>query len=239
MFPNSLKSNSWWAWGIKLLLLCAVLGIIFLFGETLYEDWSRIQAWVESQGPWAPAIYITLLVLLPTIFFPTDPLCFFGGALFGLAWGAFYALLGMVISATLMFFLSQHLLRDWLVKKLNDQPKLRRLDRVIQSGGFFALLLLRILPIPFAPLSYFLGMTGVKFRDYFWTIFGTMGSVILGVYYGSVASHMARLGGKDHLWQPGDLLHIFFWLALFILLATGTHLAQKKLKALEEKSPSH
>lgn len=234
MWQSSPKNNSLSSWLIKLLILGGVLVLIFLFGETLYRDWTQVQEWVKDQGAWAPIIFIALVVLLPICFFPTDPLCFFGGALFGLAWGGFYAVTGMLISASLMYFLSQWLLRDWLRKKLPQQDKLKRVDRVVQSGGFTAMFLLRILPLPFALLSYFLGMSGVRFRDYFLAIFGTMGTVLLGVYYGSVANHMAKLGTAEHSWKASDVWHVIFWVVLFLVLALLTRLAQKKLRQLEQ-----
>ncbi len=239
MWLNSLKNNTLVSWAIKLGILCLILIIVFLFGESLYDEWTYIKNWVESQGPWAPAIFILLITLLPVLSFPTDPLCFFGGALFGLAWGGVYTVIGLLLSASIMFFLAQRLLRNWLLQKVQDKPKLQHLDQLIQAGGFTALVLLRILPLPFALLSYFLGLTGVRFREYFWAVFGTMGTVLLSVYYGSVASHVADLSKGESPWKISDGLHILLWLSLFLILALLTRIAQKKLKALEEKSLAH
>lgn len=223
----------------KITLMILILGLLALLGHYFGDQVPRLEAFIEARGAFAPVFFALLFCLLPLVVFPTDPLCFAAGALFGIGLGFLLAGASLVGSAILMFFIARYFARAPIQKMLTRHPKLRRFDKSVAGGGMKVLLLLRLAPLPFAPLSYFLGSTKVSFGKYFWSIFATFGTVLVAVYYGSIAKHVTKLAGKTESFSPSRDLSLFAGLIIsVIVLATLTHYARKSLKEITQDPQS-
>jgi uncharacterized membrane protein YdjX (TVP38/TMEM64 family) len=209
----------------KVLLLAVIITLLAIFGHDLADQTYRLEDWIRAQGVWAPFFFTLALLILPMIFFPLDPLCFAAGVLFGFGWGSFYAGMGLLASASLMFVLARYLARGTLTRYFSKSQKMRRVNHLVSKGGFKILVILRILPIPFSLLSYYLGVTSVRFKHYFWSVFGTAGTILVGVYAGSVAKSIAKM---EH--SVGHFIGLGLAIVLMLFLVQW---ARKTMKQIE------
>jgi uncharacterized membrane protein YdjX (TVP38/TMEM64 family) len=157
-----------WALG-RFLLLLALIAAGFLvlrftpLGERLNSvlDRERLMALRESlQARWWTA---PLLILLYAVFAPlgapVSPLMLAGGAIFGTLTGSALNFLGTFVGAAGSFFLSRALGRDFVVHLAGE--RLRRAERLVARRGFWTLIRIRFLPIPFPLVNYGAALAGV------------------------------------------------------------------------------
>ncbi|GAA0091931.1 TVP38/TMEM64 family protein [Paraclostridium bifermentans] len=159
--------------------------IIFVIGSIIYKILNMdigpndIQKYVTSFGKLAPLVYIIMFALVPLTLFPDSILAIGGGIIFGLYKGYIYTLVGALIGASLSFYISRKLGRNF-VKKITKE-KLDYIEEMINTKGFFVILLLRLIPLfPFDVISYGAGITNIKYRDFiFATIVGTIPGILV------------------------------------------------------------
>lgn len=159
--------------------------IVFVIGSILYKILNMdigpndIQKYVTSFGELAPFVYIIMFALVPLTLFPDSILAIGGGIIFGLYKGYIYTLIGALIGSSLSFYISRKLGRSF-VKKITKE-KLDYIEEMINSKGFFVILLLRLIPLfPFDVISYGAGLTNIKYRDFiFATIVGTIPGILV------------------------------------------------------------
>src|SRR4030042_533366 len=77
----------------------------------------------------------------------------------------------------LAFFIGRYLGRDFAASLIGD--RLKRYDDAIERNGFAAVLYLRLIYFPFTPMNFGMGLTKVRFRDYF---SGTALGIIVGTF---------------------------------------------------------
>lgn len=174
--------------------------IIFVIGTVIYKVLSMdigpsdIQKYVTSFGKFAPVIYILMFAVVPLTLFPDSILAIGGGLIFGLFKGYLYTLIGALIGASLSFYISRKLGRSFLKKFTKD--KLDYIEDMINSKGFFVILLLRLIPLfPFDVISYVAGLTSIKYRDFlFATIIGTIPGILV---FTNIGAQSVNIGSKS------------------------------------------
>lgn len=216
---------------LRISLLTLALGAAALLGHFLRKDVPFLEQWIKEQGYLAPLIFTSAFCLLPAIFFSTDVLCFTAGALFGFWAGLIYAFSGMLASAALMFVVARYLFRKPIQKIFLRYRRFRAINQVLSGQNKRLLWLLRIAPIPFAPLNYLMGVSNLPFKTYAITVFGTSLTIIAGVYYGYVAKHITKLVGHTERFPVSHEVLRFIGLALILLiLIVFSRLAHRELK---------
>ncbi|WGX75538.1 VTT domain-containing protein [Paraclostridium bifermentans] len=114
--------------------------LIFVIGSIIYKILNMdigpndIQKYVTSFGKLAPLVYIIMFALVPLTLFPDSILAIGGGLIFGLTKGYIYTLIGALIGASLSFYISRKLGRNF-VKKITKE-KLDYIEEMINSKGF-------------------------------------------------------------------------------------------------------
>ena len=158
--------------------------IIFIITSIIYNILNMdispndIQKYITSFGKLAPFIYVVMFSLVPLTFFPDSILAIGGGMIFGLGKGYIYTLIGALVGASLSFYISRRFGRNF-VKKITKE-RLDSIEEMINSKGFFVILLLRLIPLfPFDVISYGAGITNIKYRDF---IFATIVGTIPGIF---------------------------------------------------------
>jgi uncharacterized membrane protein YdjX (TVP38/TMEM64 family) len=137
----------------------------------------------------APIIFIIvrmLPVLIPPI--PGILIDAIGIAIFGWFWGFIYALIGLMISMMIAFYLGR-LFREPLVKKFVPLKKMHEWeDRLNENQKFMGLLFIRIITISFLDAtSYVIGLTTISATKYFFaTLIVTAPSIFLIYYFGDL-----------------------------------------------------
>lgn len=184
----------------KILKILISVILIIIIGSTIYKllnmniNSKDIQAYVSSFGKLAPLVYIIMFALVPLTLFPDSVLAIGGGLIFGLFKGYIYTLIGALIGASLSFYISRKLGRNF-VKKLTKE-KLDGIESMINSKGFFVVLMLRLIPLfPFDIISYGAGLTSIKYKDFLLaTIIGTIPGILVFTNIGAQSVNIGSNG---------------------------------------------
>jgi uncharacterized membrane protein YdjX (TVP38/TMEM64 family) len=149
--------------------------------------------WIQSLGPWAPAVFVLLFVATVIICLPAAILTAGGGFIFGFPKGAALVLLAAVISSNVTFLLGRHLARNWISGKLGGHPKFQAIDEAVAAEGWKIVALVRLAPVfPFSITSYAFGLTRVSWKAYFVANFAMIPGTFFYVYLGSIARDLTE-----------------------------------------------
>jgi uncharacterized membrane protein YdjX (TVP38/TMEM64 family) len=157
-----------WGMAAKILaIVVVVVGLPMFVGA--FDGGERLRELVERSGPWAPLTYIaakaTATIVAP---FSGVPLKAASGALFGLAGGFFYSLIGDVVGGCVCFLAARKVGRN-TVGRLTGDGGLDRLNVLLDRGlgGWRGLLFFRVtFPAVYNLVSFAAGSTRLPFRQY-------------------------------------------------------------------------
>lgn len=177
--------------------------------EVLTPD--HISALMETAGAWAPVVYILFYAIGACLFIPGTMLAVIGAAVFGPYLGFVYVWLGAILGASGAFLIGRYLGRDFAASLIG--PRLQKYDEAIGRNGFATVLYLRLIYFPFTPLNFGMGLTKVRFREYFsGTALGIMvGTFIFTFFVGTIQEVWA--GGR---WEELLSWKVVLSLALFL-----------------------
>lgn len=162
-------------------------------------DWTREAGWAGVGG------FALVFVVATLVFVPASMLTAGCGFLFGPLWGVVLMSSVGVLTAMLAFLLGRTVLRPWVQRRLERCPRCAAVDEAIGKNGFKVIFLLRLTSvIPFAPLSYALGVSRVPLRDFIvasWL--GMLPGTVLYVYLGSLVTGVRELLSGGHISAEG------------------------------------
>ena len=176
----------------------------YLSAETLGD-------FVDDAGVWAPLVFIFVYAAGICLLLPGTLLTGLGAAIFGAYWGFVYVWLGAMAGASGAFWIGRTLGREFAASLIGD--KLKKYDDAFERNGFAATLYLRLVYFPFTAMNFGMGLTKVRFWDYF---FGTGLGIIVGTFIFTFF-----IGTLKDVWASGnwgDLLSfkVFFSIGLFV-----------------------
>ena len=176
-----------------------------------YLTAETLGALLDKAGIWAPAAFILIYAAGVCLFVPGTLITAIGAAIFGPYWGFLYVWVGAMIGASTAFFVGRSLGREFAASLIGG--RLRKYDDAIERNGFATVLYLRLVYFPFTPMNFGMGLTKVRFRDYF---FGTGLGIIVGTFIFTFF-----VGTVKEVWASGDWggllsFKVFFSVALFI-----------------------
>lgn len=157
-------------------VVCAVAAVRWTPLQDLLS-FERLGALVRQAGLWAPLVYVFLYILGVCLFVPGTLLTAIGAAIFGAAWGFALTWVGAMVGASLAFFIGRYLGRDFAASLIGE--RLKKYDEGIERNGFATVLYLRLVYFPFTPMNFGMGLTRVRFWDYFW---GTALGIVAGTF---------------------------------------------------------
>ncbi len=166
---------------------------------------------LDRAGIWAPVAFILFYAVGVCLFVPGTLITAIGAAIFGPYWGFLYVWVGAMIGASTAFFAGRSLGREFAASLVGD--RLKKYDDAIERNGFATVLYLRLVYFPFTPMNFGMGLTKVRFRDYF---FGTGLGIIVGTFIFTFF-----VGTVKQVWVSGDWggllsFKVFFSVALFV-----------------------
>jgi len=218
---------------IKALVLATfIVSAILVFRYTPVRGYLTAEAlgqFLDTAGIWAPVVFMFVYAIGVSLFIPGTLLTFIGGAIFGPYWGFVYVWFGAMMGASLSFFIGRTLGRDFAAQLIGD--RLKKYDDAIERNGFAAVLYLRLIYFPFTPMNFGMGLTKVRFWDYF---FGTGLGIIVGTFV-----FVFFIGTLKEVWVSGnwgELLSfkVFFSIGLFIF----SFFIPKIIKKIKGEEPS-
>jgi uncharacterized membrane protein YdjX (TVP38/TMEM64 family) len=172
---------------------------------------TALSNFLESAGMWAPALFILVYAIGVCLFVPGTLLTVLGAAIFGAYLGLLYVWIGAMIGASVAFWIGRTLGREFAASMIGD--RLGKYDDAIARNGFATVLYLRLVYFPFTPMNFGMGLTKVRFWDYF---AGTGLGILVGTFIFTFF-----IGTLKEVWasgQWGQLLSskVFFSVGLFI-----------------------
>jgi uncharacterized membrane protein YdjX (TVP38/TMEM64 family) len=183
---------------VKACLLAAfVAGAILAVRCTPLREYltaEALQRFLATLGLWAPAAFVGIYAAGVCLFVPATLLTGLGAAIFGAYWGFVYVWIGAMLGASGAFFIGRTLGRDFAAGLIGD--RLKRYDDAIARNGFATVLYLRLVYFPFTPMNFGMGLTSVRFRDYFW---GTGLGILVGTFVFTFF-----IGTLKEIWVSGD-----------------------------------
>jgi uncharacterized membrane protein YdjX (TVP38/TMEM64 family) len=150
------------------------------------------------QSPWAPAALVAAYVVLCPLGLPASPLMITGAVLFGVFWGAVWNIAGTVLGGTVTYYLGRLLGRDFVAHFAGK--RLKKIEQQIARRGFWGLVGIRFLPIPFAVVNYTAALVGIPPGLFLSTL--TLGLILPNVLYtyATNAVYHAASGEKSHVY---------------------------------------
>ena len=149
---------------------------------------------LDRAGIWAPLVFVLVYTVGVCLFVPGALITALGGTLFGPLRGFAYVYLGAMCGAVAAFWIGRTLGRDFAAAHIGQ--RLKKYDASIERNGFTTVLYLRLIYFPFTPLNFGLGLTRVRFRDYFW---GTALGILVGTFLITFF-----VGTLKEVWASGD-----------------------------------
>ena len=197
-----------------LLFLAFIIAAVYTIRYTPAKDFFTQEAlgkFLDQAGFWAPLVFILVYAAAVCMFVPGSVVTALGAALFGPYWGFLYVYAGAMIGSSVAFWIGRTLGREFAASLIGD--RLKKYDEGVERNGFATVLYLRLIYFPFTPMNFGMGLTKVKFGDYFWgTALGILvGTFILTFFVGTI----------KEIWVGGDWgrlisFKIFFSVGLFV-----------------------
>ena len=197
-----------------LALLAFVLVAILVVRFTPVKGYFTVDAlgdFLNSLGLWAPVAFMAIYAAGICFFIPGTLLTGLGAAIFGPYKGFVYVWVGAMIGASAAFFIGRTLGREFAASLIGD--RLKKYDDGIERNGFATVLYLRLVYFPFTPMNFGMGLTKVRFWDYF---FGTGLGIIVGTFIFTFF-----IGTLKEVWASGNWgelisFKVFFSIGLFV-----------------------
>ncbi|NIO05670.1 MAG: TVP38/TMEM64 family protein [Proteobacteria bacterium] len=166
---------------------------------------------LEVAGIWAPLAFMLIYTAGICLFVPGTLLTALGAAIFGAYWGFVYVWVGAMAGASAAFWIGRTLGREFAASLIGD--RLKKYDDAIERNGLATVLYLRLVYFPFTPMNFGMGLTKVRFWDYF---FGTGLGIIVGTFIFTFF-----IGTLKEVWASGNWgelisFKVFFSVGLFI-----------------------
>ena len=157
-----------------------------------------------AANPLAPVLFIALQVLASLLFVPRLVMGIAAGLLFGFYWGLLWAVCGAVAGAAAGFALVR-----WfgVTGVLDASPGVGRMVKKAEAGGWRAVAILRLMPVPHSVANTLLAMTNLSWRDY-----------LIGSFAGMLPMTVAQvdIGASGSAMLSGGQ-----WLIACLMLALG------------------
>lgn len=212
------EKNVQWRFVFKIIVICLlIIEVFFLIKyRTSFNGLNKeyLEDFIRNQGPLSKVIFIVLFALKPLIIvIPAMLMTIIGGSLFGPFQGFLLSLIGFFLSGTLAFFLARFLGESFVNKILKG--KSIKMDK--NRNGIFIIALIRFVPVfHYDIVSYTLGLTKIKYKDY---IIGS----ILGVFIETAA--YAYLG--QNIFNPHSPQFVISIAIILIIGGLGYFLMKK------------
>ncbi len=171
------------------LLLLTLAYIYFFTSLRSYITIESIQSFVNQFGMAAPFIFMIIYIIALLLLLPASLFSIAGGVLFGVIWGTIYVVIAATVAATIAFLFARKLKGKKRKEFSNKFIKtiVEKCENHCEINGFKTFFILRLLYLPYMPLSYAAGLVhSAKLKDFVSATFLTniVGSFTF-VYFGS------------------------------------------------------
>jgi uncharacterized membrane protein YdjX (TVP38/TMEM64 family) len=211
-------------------IIIAISVVRFTSVKEFFKE-ETLSHFLKELGYWAPLIFVIVYAVGVCLFVPGTLLTALGAAIFGAFWGFLYVWVGAMVGASAAFWIGRTLGRESAAFMIGD--RLRKYDDAIERHGFAAVFYLRMIYFPFTLMNFGMGLTKVRFWDYF---LGTALGIIIGTFIFTFF-----IGTLREVWIKGDWgqlfsLKVFSSLVLFIVSLFIPKIIKKIKREVESQS---
>ena len=211
-----------------------VLAVLLVLGRVAGGYLPAFAAWVDGLGVWGPLVFIVGYALAAVAFVPGSILTLAAGAIFGLWRGVLYVFVAATLGASAAFLVGRYVARAAIERRIAQNPRFAAIDRAVGAEGRKIVFLLRLSPVfPFNLLNYALGLTRVRFLDFFLASAGMLPGTILYVYSGKLIGDVSALAGGAAV-EKGAGYYAVLVLGLAATVAVTTVVTRTARRALRE-----
>lgn len=218
-----------------LILAGGLLSLLTIVALSPVSEWLAAGvAWIQTHPRAAELAFVGTYIVASVLVVPGSILTLAAGFVFGLPLGVALVSAGSALGAAAAFLVGRFFARDWVAQRVSHLPRFRALDAATRREGFLIVFLARLSPLfPFNLLNYGLGLTAVKFRDYFFaTWIGMLPATVVYVYIGSLAKNLTELTTGNFERGPEQLVLLAAGLiATVVLTVLITRRANRVLAA--------
>jgi uncharacterized membrane protein YdjX (TVP38/TMEM64 family) len=144
-----------------------VLLVVVAAGVLLPHSPSGLRELLLAAGVAAPALALAAWVVLTPALFPGPVLAAAGGLAFGAVGGTALSLAGAVLGGVAAFWLARTVARGPATRLAQRTPRLARVNALLETRGFAAVLAARLMPgVPATGLYYAAGASAVRLRAF-------------------------------------------------------------------------
>ncbi len=221
--------------GRRVRLTLVVLGALVLAlwaGQRASPYFLGIARGMHRFGAEAPVAFMLAYALAVAALVPASILTVAAGALFGVARGVLYSLVGATLGSSAAFLLGRHGARRFVARWLASMPRYLAIEQAVTAQGARIVFLLRLSPVmPFNVLNYALGLTTLSLTDFVLASSGMLPSTVVYAYFGKVTGEALVLAGQTQV--PRDASYYALLLAgLVVTIAVTAVVARTARRAL-------
>ena len=224
---------------VRLILPGVLLGcaVAWLWLEV---DISRLESWLDSAGPWAAIAFVSISVVLMSIFLPKTAVSVTAGALFGTTLGSSLMVVIGVAAAALNYAIGHWWLGDMIRRRLrqpsrDDHPDQQTWSQAVvdltAEAGFGLHLLIRLSPVPTMVISYAMGAVGARWLPYLAAAAVAIIPQILWVHGGATAISIHDSQASTLRWISGGL-------SIVVAIAVTVIVPREAIRRLRSQTPS-
>ena len=237
------KKSVWIQRGILVAAILVLVAVYFLvpavrewvgsvFAMFATGDFSAASEFMAQYGPAAAVVSFLLMVFQSVIApLPAFLITIANANLFGWWQGAILSWASAMAGAALCFWIARVVGRE-AVEKLAGKNGIRQMEEFFQRHGTQSVLIARLLPfVSFDWVSYFAGLTSMRFWSFFWaTGLGQLPATIVYSYVGGM------LTGGAKLLMTGLL--ILFALAILVVVIRQVYTETQRKKDAAQAAAS-
>jgi uncharacterized membrane protein YdjX (TVP38/TMEM64 family) len=206
--------------GRKRAMIKALVFVVFIIAAVYIVRFTPVKEFftkttlsnlLETAGLWAPLFFTIVYAVGVCLFVPGTLLTALGAAIFGAYRGFLYVWIGAMVGSSAAFWIGRTLGREFAASVIGD--RLRKYDDAVERNGFATVLYLRLVYFPFTPMNFGMGLTKVRFGDYF---FGTGLGIIVGTFiFTFFVGTLKEVWASGH-WGQLLSFKVFFSVGLFV-----------------------
>lgn len=222
---------------LRIVIAAVVIGLLAWLGRYFGQYIPEVESWIKGLGIWGLIVFAILFLIITGLQAPESILAIAAGVVFGFAEGLALVIVVNIIGAILWFWIARKFLRGWVHRVLERHPKLEAIEQATAQEGFKLMVLMRLGPFSYGMLNFMLGASDVRFWPYAFALIGAIPGNIATVYFGNVASHVAKhAADSDDLSNPHFYIMIGGFVVTIIVVAIVAHVARRALKKYQAES---
>ncbi len=200
----------------RVALIKAVLLLIFIVAAVVtvrftgvreFLTMGKLRTLLAAAGIWGPLAFILIFAAGVCLFIPVTMLTVLGAAIFGPYWGFVYVWVAAMLGAAAAFLIGRFLGREFVASLIGG--RLQKYDEAVERNGFATVLYLHLVYFPFTAMNFGMGLTRVRYRDYFWaTGLGILPQTFIFTFF---------VGTVKEVWATGQWANLLCWKVFFSL----------------------